>query len=102
MGGAHGLVAAGYVPGSSRLHRIAPQCKIAATVLFVLAVVATPRESFWAFGVYGGILVGVAVVARVPGRLILRRLTLEAPFVAFAVLLPVVGRGERVEVLGVS
>ena len=35
-----------YVPGASPLHRLAPQCKLAATVLFVLAVVATPREAF--------------------------------------------------------
>ncbi len=33
---------------------------------------------------------------------LLRRLTFELPFVAFAVLLPIVGRGERVDVVGVS
>ena len=34
------------------LHRLPPQCKVAATVLFVFAVVATPREAFWAFGLH--------------------------------------------------
>jgi cobalt/nickel transport system permease protein len=44
----------------------------------------------------------VAAVAGVgPGRL-LRSLVVEAPFVLFAVLLPVVSRGPRTEVLGLS
>ena len=37
-----------------------------------------------------------------PFRLIGRRLAIEVPFVAFALLLPFVGQGERVDVLGVS
>ncbi len=40
--------------------------------------------------------------SRVPLGTLLRRLTFELPFVAFAVLLPIVGRGERVDVAGVS
>ena len=39
------------------LHRVAPQCKLLATVLFVFAVVATPKEQFWAFGVFAGMVV---------------------------------------------
>ena len=39
------------VHAAGPLHRIAPQCKLLATVLFVFAVVATPKEQFWAFGV---------------------------------------------------
>ena len=91
-----------YLPGTSPLHRARPQCKIAATLLFVLAVVATPREAFWAFGVYALGLVGLAGVGRVPLGLLARRLVIELPFLLFAVFLPVVGQGERVEVLGVS
>ncbi len=37
-----------------------------------------------------------------PIRILLKRLVIEVPFVGFAVLLPIVGRGERVDVLGVS
>ena len=37
---------------SSPVHRLAPEVKIAAMVLFTIAVVATPREAFWAFGGY--------------------------------------------------
>ena len=49
-----------YLPGTSPLHHARPQCKIAATLLFVLAVVATPREAFWAFGLYGLLLAALA------------------------------------------
>jgi cobalt/nickel transport system permease protein len=91
-----------YVPGTSPLHRARPQCKIAASVLFVLAVVATPREAFWAFALYALVLAGLAALARLPLGTLARRLVIELPFLAFAVFLPLVGHGERVEVLGVS
>ena len=89
-----------YLPGASPLHRARPQCKVAASLLFVLAVVATPREAVWAYGLYALLLVGLARAGRVPLRLLARRLVIEVPFLLFAVLLPVVGQGERVEVLG--
>jgi cobalt/nickel transport system permease protein len=90
-----------HLPGASPLHRAPPQCKIAASLLFVLAVVATPREAVWAYGLYAMLLAGLARVAGVPLPLLARRLVIELPFLLFAVLLPVVGQGERVEVLGV-
>jgi cobalt/nickel transport system permease protein len=89
-----------YIPGASVLHRARPQCKIAASLLFVLAVVATPREAIWAYLVYALLVAGVARLGRVPLPFLARRLAIELPFVAFAVFLPVVGQGERVEVLG--
>jgi cobalt/nickel transport system permease protein len=89
-----------YLPGASPLHRARPQCKIAASFLFVLAVVATPREALWAYGLYALLLLGLARVGRVPLAFLARRLVIEVPFLAFAILLPVVGQGERVEVLG--
>lgn len=91
-----------YLDGESPLHRLPPQCKLAAQILFVLAVVATPREAFWAFGVYAVIVLAVARVGRVPLRVLAKRLVIEVPFVLFAVFLPFVGRGERTEVLGLS
>lgn len=84
------------------MHRLPPQCKLLAAAAFAVAVVATPRESFWAFGVYALLLAGVAVAARVPAPFILRRMVIEVPFVLFAVAIPVIGLGERVDVLGVS
>ena len=47
-------------------------------------------------------MVVAAPVARCRCRLLLRRLVIELPFLAFAVLLPIVGSGPRVDVLGVS
>ena len=90
-----------YLQGTSPLHRARPQCKLAAAVLFVLAVVATPREAFWAFGVYAAALIVLARVAGLPLTTLARRLVIELPFLLFAVFLPLVGQGERVEVLGV-
>jgi cobalt/nickel transport system permease protein len=90
-----------HLPGTSPLHRARPQCKVAASLLFVLAVVATPREAVWAYGLYALLLAGLARVARVPLALLARRLVIELPFLLFAVLLPFVGQGERVAVLGV-
>jgi cobalt/nickel transport system permease protein len=68
----------------------------------VIAVVATPREAFWAFGLHAMMLLGVTAAARVPVRFVLRRLLIEVPFVLFAVFLPFVGSGDRVPVLGLS
>jgi cobalt/nickel transport system permease protein len=90
-----------YLPGTSPLHRARPQCKVLASLLFVLAVVATPREAIWAYGVYALGLAGLARLAGLPLPTLARRLAIELPFVAFAVFLPLVGQGERVEVLGV-
>ncbi|MFC9814791.1 cobalt ECF transporter T component CbiQ [Streptomyces virginiae] len=91
-----------YRPGHSPVHALPPHCKLAATFGFVLVVVSTPREAVWAFGLYALLLAGVAALARIPAGLLLRRLLIEIPFVAFAVLMPFVAEGERVEVLGMS
>jgi len=91
-----------YVHGHTWLHRLAPQAKLAAQFLFVIAVVATPREAVWAFGVYALIVLGLAAAARLPAPFVAKRLLFEIPFIVFAVLLPFVGGGERVDVLGVS
>jgi cobalt/nickel transport system permease protein len=88
--------------GLTRVHRLPPQCKVVATLLFVFAVVATPREAFWAYGLYAIAVGSVARIARVPVGYLFRRLTLELPFIAFAFFLPIVGQGRRIDVLGVS
>ncbi len=91
-----------YRHASSPVHGLPPHCKIAAVFCFVLVVVATPREAVWAFGLYALLLAAVTAVARIPAGLVLRRLLIEVPFVAFALLMPFVARGERVDVLGLS
>ncbi|GGS49668.1 cobalt ECF transporter T component CbiQ [Streptomyces cinerochromogenes] len=91
-----------YRHGHSPVHGLPPHTKLAAAFLFVVVVVSTPREAMWAFALYAVLLAGVAYHARVPAGFLLRRLLIEVPFVAFAVLLPFVAEGERVDVLGLS
>lgn len=89
-----------YLPGSSPVHRLAPQIKLVSAVATVLCVVATPRTEFAAFAAYGCVLLAVTVVARIPLRWLLPRMLIEVPFVALAVLLPFTAGGARVEVAG--
>lgn len=89
-------------PGTSPVHRLAPEVKVLAAVLLVCCVVATPREAFWAFGAHLAVLAAVWVAAGVPPGWIVRRALIELPFVVLAVLLPFAEGGERVEVAGLS
>ncbi len=91
-----------YVPGDSPVHRCRPELKVAATLAFILAVVATPREALWAFGLHAALVVAVVAASGLGPGLVARRLRIELPFLAFAVFLPVLGSSPRVEVLGVS
>ncbi|MEU9637330.1 cobalt ECF transporter T component CbiQ [Streptomyces tendae] len=91
-----------YRHGHSPVHGLPPHTKLAATFAFVVVVVSTPREAMWAFGLYALLLATVAYAARVPASFLLKRMLIEVPFVAFAVLMPFVAEGERVDVLGLS
>ncbi|WP_035701758.1 cobalt ECF transporter T component CbiQ, partial [Glycomyces tenuis] len=92
MNGAEGL----YRPGASPLHRLAPQAKLTALVALTFAVVATPREAVWAFGVYAALLAGLFALARVPAGWIASRSLVEAPFALLALAFPFLGGGETV------
>jgi cobalt/nickel transport system permease protein len=72
--------------------------KVAAALVFMVGVVATPREAFWAFGVYGAVLVAVAASAKVPPLFMASRMAVEIPFIIFAIFLPFIGTGPRVAV----
>ena len=63
-----------------------------------MLVVATPREEYWAFGVYALLLGGVAVVSTVPAGYLAKRMVVEVPFVLFAALMPFIATGPRVDV----
>ncbi len=91
-----------YRHGHTPVHRLPAHVKLVTLLAFVIVVVATPREAFWAFGVYAALLVAVATMARVPAGFILRRMVVEVPFVVFALLLPFLAAGERIEVVGLS
>ncbi|MFD9794430.1 cobalt ECF transporter T component CbiQ [Streptomyces sp. NPDC059070] len=91
-----------YRQAASPVHALPPHCKIAAVFLFVIVVVSTPREAVWAFGLYVVLLALVARAARIPAGFLLKRLLIEVPFVAFAVLMPFVVPGDQVHVLGLA
>lgn len=86
-----------YLPGTSVIHRLPPQVKIVAAVGFVLIVVATPRHLWWAFIGYAMVVSALVVASGLGARTVLRRMVVEVPFVAFALLLPFVGRGPQVD-----
>ncbi|MGV0853713.1 cobalt ECF transporter T component CbiQ [Mycolicibacterium phlei] len=96
--GAHPL----YRHDESVVHHAPAEVKIVCLLVFVLAVVATPREMFWPFAVYAAIIVAVWRLARIPLRWVLPRMLIEAPFLILAVLLPFAEGGERIDVAGLS
>lgn len=100
MAGGH--VHALYRHGATTLHRLRPQTKIAAAFLFVFAVVATPREAIWAFGIYALILLALASSARLGFRFVATRMLVEVPFVLAALLFPIIAGGETVDVFGIA
>ena len=97
-GHAHGL----YWHEESRLHDLAPQCKIVAAGLFIVSVVLTPPQQLWAFALYI-LLLGVAIdLSRVAVPFIIRRMSFAIPFLVFAMALPFLGDGPHTEILGVD
>jgi len=100
MGASHGHRL--HFHAHSPLHRTPAHVKVLLLLAFVITVVATPREWFAVFGCYLLVLAGAVVVSRVPPMYLVRRMVVEIPFVLFAVLMPFVAHGERVDVLGLS
>jgi cobalt/nickel transport system permease protein len=86
----------------SAVHRLPPEAKITATVLFTIIVVVTPRTEFRAFAGYAVLLAVVAALARVRPGWLAKRAAIELPFVLLAIALPFAGHGERITWLGLS
>lgn len=91
-----------HVHGHSVVHRAPAHVKLLVLLGFVLVVVATPRQWFPVFGVHLVVLLAVVALSRVPPLFLAKRMLVETPFVLFAVLVPFIAEGERVEVLGLS
>jgi cobalt/nickel transport system permease protein len=91
-----------YLDGHSPVHRLPAEVKIVCLAVFVLAVVATPRELLWPYAVFALIVLAVWRLAHIPLGWILPRMLIEAPFLVLAVLLPFAEGGRRVDVLGVQ
>lgn len=100
MGAGHGHTL--HYHAHSPVHRAPAHLKIAALLGLMLLVVATPRTWFPLFGVYLLLVLGVVALSQVPFGYIGKRMVVEVPFVVFAVLMPFVATGPRVDVLGLS
>ncbi len=86
----------------SPIHTAPAHVKLLTLVGFMLTVVATPREWYPIFGGYLVVLVVVIVFSEVPPLYIVRRMVVEVPFLVFAVLMPFIATGPRIEVLGLT
>lgn len=101
MTGAAGTSAADH--RASWLHQAPAHHKVLAAVLVVVSVVATPSGTWWPYAVAGAVLLAAAFgILRLRPVVVLRRMSVEIPFLAFAVLLPFVAEGDRIDVAGVS
>jgi cobalt/nickel transport system permease protein len=86
-GSAHGEAVVATV--ETPLHRAPAECKVLATILFVVAVALVPRgELVWPYAADFALLACIAFVARTPPSLLARRLVIEVPFVLFVLVLP--------------
>jgi len=63
-----------YVKRESALHRVDPRAKMLAAVGFVAAVLLAPTRPAWPTGALLLLLIGAAVLARLPARLVCRRM----------------------------
>lgn len=84
------------------VHSLEPHVKIVAMVVFIVVGVVTPITWWPAFVAYGALIMGVILLAQLPLRVVSSRALIEVPFVLFAVLMPIFGRGERIDVLWFS
>lgn len=90
------------------VHRLPAQVKLIAAVVLVGAGVAIPTSALgpdtvlrWAaLGVILILALVLVATARLPWGRVSRRLVIEVPFLVFALALPFVAAGDRVDVLG--
>lgn len=87
-----------HIHGSSPIHRLAPEAKLAGLFAFVLGVALTPRTWVLVFVINAVVAACVVALARLKPRIVLVRLAAIIPFVAFAFTLPFFGDGPGVDV----
>jgi cobalt/nickel transport system permease protein len=86
-GGSLGTVEA-VAAKDSPVHRLDPRVKIVGLIGLVLVAVTLPTGSWAAFGALAAILVVLAALSRLPPLYVLRRMTIEIPFLLAAAVLP--------------
>jgi cobalt/nickel transport system permease protein len=89
-------------PGRSPLHRLGGHVKIVGLLGFMLVVVATPRAWFVLYLPYSLALAATVAVSRVPLSYLAKRMVVEAPFLAFAALLPFLADGPSMNLAGMA
>ena len=100
MGAGHGHKL--HYHAHSPVHRLAGSTKIVALLAFMIMVVATPATWYPAFAAYLLLLLLVIAISTVPLLYLLPRMLVEVPFIVFAVLMPFIAVGPRVERWGMS
>ncbi|MEZ5412114.1 MAG: cobalt ECF transporter T component CbiQ [Acidimicrobiales bacterium] len=95
MTGRHGAPPAA---GSSPVHRLPAEVKVAAALAFVIVVAVTPRRALPVLAMQGLAIGAVVGVARLPLGFVVRRLAVVAPFLVAAALTAVVAGGPHVTV----
>src|ERR1044072_5085428 len=100
MGAGHGHRM--HYHGHSVVHRAPAHVKLLALVGFMLVVVATPREWSPLFGAYLLVLLVIVALSGVPAGYLAKRMLIETPFVLFAIAVPFIAEGPRVDVAGLS
>jgi cobalt/nickel transport system permease protein len=91
-----------YIHRHSPIHELPPHFKILSLLTFLIICVATPIENYWAFIGYGLLISTLLALAKLPVFTILKRATIEVPFLVFALLMPFFSKGERFEVLTIE
>lgn len=84
------------------MHSVAAQVKIVVAFGLVFSITLTPRTAIWAFVVFAVAVAALIVTARLPLAFIAGRAIVLIPFVLVAMLFPILGSGDRVDVFGMS
>jgi cobalt/nickel transport system permease protein len=87
-GHGHGHGVEAVAAGDSVVHRLDPRVKIVGLLGLVIVSVSTPPGAWLAFAAYAAVLLALWGAARLPVGYVLRRMTVEIPFLAAAAVLP--------------
>lgn len=100
MSGRHGRATRPGERVTGPLDRWAPEVKLVGLIAFLLVVAVTPPDHPRALAAQGAVATGLAAVALVEPRAILRRLVLDVPILVLALTYAVAGHGPRTSLLG--
>ena len=79
-----------YIHRHSVIHQLAPQAKILTIFAFLIVVISTPIQRYPAFIGFALIVLALIFTAQLPLFTVLKRTTVEIPFLLFAILMPFV------------